>query len=651
MAYDVFISYASRDKMLADAVCARLETWHIRCWIAPRDVTAGMSYAEAIIAGLSACRIVVVLLSSESIVSPHVASELERALHNGKAILPVRIEDVYPTGSMEYYLAGKHWLDALTPPMEAHLDKVAEAAGRLLGLEVKPGPMPVAESTPPPKPSGFQASKMLKEAEALRTAGQCAQAVPIYRQVLQMFELLDDKAGAALCANNMAFCLQPDHNPAGKWAEALATYRKALALRETLGDKPNQIGVLANIGYCLYPDNNPDGNWQEASNAFRRQAAVAGEVGDKPTEAKALYDAAWCAMPTRNPQGNWQEGETLFGQAARLYEDLKNGLSQGIALHNQGYCQIQGQESNLTDETRQLFQRAADMLRGVGAVKNAQDAEYFARFRPSAADQIFQQACTAFNAKQWAQAAPLLAQAAEVFAAEGNLSRQALCLHNEAWCHEPKNNPAGGWATCVGLYRKAAELYAAAGDATGQASSLGNLGSALFPSDNPAGDWTEARKILRQAVELRRKTDDKGGEATCLNNLAMATQPNHNSGGSWEEAIDLYKAALALRVAMHDVPGTADILLNLGVCFNPQNNPAGDWLQAGAYLRQASDAYRAQGKLKLAGESMHLGAFCLMRGDGKNMTEETWEMFRQAAQYKRQAGDVEGAKASEGWLH
>lgn len=345
MAHDVFISYASQDKVIADAVCARLESRHIRCWIAPRDISPGTAYADMIIGALSACRIVVVLLSSESIASPHVASELERALHNGKAILPVRIEDVYPTGSMEYYLAGKHWLDALTPPMEAHLDKVAEAAGRLLGLEVKQGPALVAESAPPPpKPSGFQASKMFKEAEALNRAGQYAQAVPVYRQVLQMFEVLDDKSGAARCANGMAFCLQPNHDPAGTWAEALATYRKALALFEALGDEPSQAVVLGNIGNALRLDNNPAGNWQEAGEAFRRSAEVAGKVGDKAAEAIALDNAGWCAMPTRNPQGKWQEGETLFCQAARLHEELNDGGAQGIALHNQGFCQIQGQE-------------------------------------------------------------------------------------------------------------------------------------------------------------------------------------------------------------------------------------------------------------------------------------------------------------------
>ena len=34
MQYDVFVSYASEDKSVADAVCAKLEALRIRCWIA-----------------------------------------------------------------------------------------------------------------------------------------------------------------------------------------------------------------------------------------------------------------------------------------------------------------------------------------------------------------------------------------------------------------------------------------------------------------------------------------------------------------------------------------------------------------------------------------------------------------------------------------
>ena len=42
MAHDVFVSYASGDKTVADSVCATLESHGVRCWMAPRDVLAGI---------------------------------------------------------------------------------------------------------------------------------------------------------------------------------------------------------------------------------------------------------------------------------------------------------------------------------------------------------------------------------------------------------------------------------------------------------------------------------------------------------------------------------------------------------------------------------------------------------------------------------
>ena len=46
MAHQVFISYAYKDKPVADAVCAVLESEAIRCWIAPRDVLPGADYTQ-----------------------------------------------------------------------------------------------------------------------------------------------------------------------------------------------------------------------------------------------------------------------------------------------------------------------------------------------------------------------------------------------------------------------------------------------------------------------------------------------------------------------------------------------------------------------------------------------------------------------------
>lgn len=127
MAVDVFISYATADKTIADAVCAKLEAERIRCWIAPRDAPPGSSWAAAIVDAIDNCRVMVLVFSAQANISPHTCREVEKAVRRGIPIVPLRIENVEPTKSMEHFLRTLHWLDALTPPLERHLDRLAGA--------------------------------------------------------------------------------------------------------------------------------------------------------------------------------------------------------------------------------------------------------------------------------------------------------------------------------------------------------------------------------------------------------------------------------------------------------------------------------------------------------------------------------------------
>lgn len=132
MAHDVFISYSSKDKSIADAVCFTLEGRYVRCWIAPRDVMPGQAYAESLIDGLNQSRLMVLVFSANSNNSPQVIREVERAVNKGIPILPFRIENVTPSKSMEYFVSSSHWLDAMTPPLEKHLQKLGDTVQLLL---------------------------------------------------------------------------------------------------------------------------------------------------------------------------------------------------------------------------------------------------------------------------------------------------------------------------------------------------------------------------------------------------------------------------------------------------------------------------------------------------------------------------------------
>ena len=81
-------------------------------------------------------------------------------------IVPIRVEDVQPSGDFEYFLGTPHWLDAITPPFEQHLDAIADSAkywldrirsnqGKATPAEIKPapaGPGPGERTSPSDRP-------------------------------------------------------------------------------------------------------------------------------------------------------------------------------------------------------------------------------------------------------------------------------------------------------------------------------------------------------------------------------------------------------------------------------------------------------------------------------------------------------------------
>jgi hypothetical protein len=132
-AHDVFVSYSTNDKPVADAIVSRLEQAGVRCWVAPRDIMPGRVWGEAILNAIEATRLMVVVLSGAANASRQVVREVERAVASDVVVIPFRIESVEPTGAMAYFLASEHWLDAMTPPLESHIAQLVVVAEALLG--------------------------------------------------------------------------------------------------------------------------------------------------------------------------------------------------------------------------------------------------------------------------------------------------------------------------------------------------------------------------------------------------------------------------------------------------------------------------------------------------------------------------------------
>ena len=145
--YEVFISYSSKDKTIADAVVHTLEECGIKCWIAYRDAVPGVKYSESIIAAIRETKIFLLIFSENSKESRHVKNEINFATKVGSVMIPFRVEDVVPDDSLEYYLGATHWLDALTKPLQNHILRLKDTIKATLSHEVSVAPVTNATNT------------------------------------------------------------------------------------------------------------------------------------------------------------------------------------------------------------------------------------------------------------------------------------------------------------------------------------------------------------------------------------------------------------------------------------------------------------------------------------------------------------------------
>ena len=136
----VFISYASQDAAVADAIVAALERAKIPCWIAPRDVKPGARYADAIVRAINEASTLVLVLSANAIGSDHVAREVERAASKRKQVIAFRMDATALSPELEYFLSNSQWIDAAALAMPVALGKLAEAVGQGWATPAQPIP-------------------------------------------------------------------------------------------------------------------------------------------------------------------------------------------------------------------------------------------------------------------------------------------------------------------------------------------------------------------------------------------------------------------------------------------------------------------------------------------------------------------------------
>ena len=107
----VFVSFSSRDVKMARAICGAIEDRGYPCWISDRDVRPGRNYQDEIVDAIGSASVFVLVFSQNSNNSSEIKKELSLASRSNLLVVPVRIEDIVPTGALQYELSTRQWID------------------------------------------------------------------------------------------------------------------------------------------------------------------------------------------------------------------------------------------------------------------------------------------------------------------------------------------------------------------------------------------------------------------------------------------------------------------------------------------------------------------------------------------------------------
>ena len=129
MAGEIFISYRRTDEAWARLLHAQLRAEGVEAWY-DVQIGAGQDWRTATAKALQTSRIFVLLFSKAAAESEDIAKELAAAIFSKKLVVPVRIENIEPTGAFLYELASRNWVNAFDNT-EAKLAELAHSLAKL----------------------------------------------------------------------------------------------------------------------------------------------------------------------------------------------------------------------------------------------------------------------------------------------------------------------------------------------------------------------------------------------------------------------------------------------------------------------------------------------------------------------------------------
>lgn len=108
---DIFISYSRRDSALVDEFVRLMEGEGFRVWIDRDGIESGDAFKKIIVRAIKESGLVVFFSSEYSNASSWTAKEISVAVHHGKTIIPIKIDNTVYNDEVEFDLVSLDYID------------------------------------------------------------------------------------------------------------------------------------------------------------------------------------------------------------------------------------------------------------------------------------------------------------------------------------------------------------------------------------------------------------------------------------------------------------------------------------------------------------------------------------------------------------
>ncbi len=141
MEKSIFVSYASADKDVAYDIVNYFENKGVPCFIAPRDIAPGISYASRLTSAIKESKAVILVASGAINGSEHILNELDIIVSEKKFFVPFFIEEFDMSYDYRYYLGRKQRIMADSGKPSDHFYKLVDALQAEGALDFSQKPM------------------------------------------------------------------------------------------------------------------------------------------------------------------------------------------------------------------------------------------------------------------------------------------------------------------------------------------------------------------------------------------------------------------------------------------------------------------------------------------------------------------------------